>query len=467
MALLNEQQRQSALEVMREWLSAARDSEGETSLEKSARGRRERDRIIEGQLRPLVEGYMQGTAPLPKFKSRMASINARQNRWGFNGAKGQMFFNMVVNVADDLQECDRELKSALGLPGDEKIASSRIRRFAAYVKRLRDRWVEAGHTRHRCPKLGSIPFFLSYFWHVQDCDTWPIYYTNSVQMMADLNLWQPSGDLAEDYLSFKRVHDELAALFTEDSGQPIDPYTVGSVFWHKHKLDQTRDVEHKTQHEVEIQQPAVPPKTTGEPNRLPESYVPPIVAILPRMARHEEALVEAAKRSGTTLERAFEKHINAAFTIFGYETRLLGQGKGRVPDGLALAREENYAILWDAKVRADAYSMGTDDRTIREYITRQSRELKKRLSIRNIYYTIVSSTFADDYRQSIRSIKMETVVSEVTLLEAEALVAMVQAKLQAPLEITLGPDGLQRLFATSTVVRADRVWQELGLSVCP
>jgi len=40
-------------------------------------------------------------------------------------------------------------------------------------------------------------------------------------------------------------------------------------------------------------------------SRLPESYVPPIVAILPRMARNEAMLREAAKASGTSLERAF------------------------------------------------------------------------------------------------------------------------------------------------------------------
>ena len=69
------------------------------------------------------------------------------------------------------------------------------------------------------------------------------------------------------------------------------------------------------------------------------------------MARHEESLVEAAKRSGTSLERAFEKNIDAALTILGFEIKLLGEGHGRVPDGRALALDENYAILWDAKVR--------------------------------------------------------------------------------------------------------------------
>ena len=128
-----------------------------------------------------------------------------------------------------------------------------------------------------------------------------------------------------------------------------------------------------------------------------------------------------------------------------------------MPDGLALSLDDSYAILWDAKVRAERYTMGTDDRAVKEYITTQSRELKKRQGLRNIYYLIVSSEFADDYDDAIRSLKMETDVNEVCLVEASALVAMVEAKMRSPREVGLGPDGLQRLFAVSGVLSADVV----------
>jgi hypothetical protein len=42
-------------------------------------------------------------------------------------------------------------------------------------------------------------------------------------------------------------------------------------------------------------------------------------------------------------------------------------------------------------------SFDRDDRAVKEYITTQSRELKKRRGLRNIYYLIVSSGFSDDY----------------------------------------------------------------------
>ncbi len=463
MALLNEQQRQRALEVMQEYLSAPAGEDGKTPVESNVSLDEQRVSLIEEELKPLLSGYLNGDVVLAEFKSTVDGINKRNQCWGFKGIKGQMFFNMVVNVADDPDECDQELKAALAAPGNEQIASSRIKTFASYVKRLGEQWVEAGNTRHGMPKLGSIPFFLSYFWQIMDREVWPVYYTASAQAMTDLNLWRLSGDLAEDYLTFKHIHEELATLLSEPSGQNFDLYKIEHVFWFHGGNPYQPAVKGDGKTVTPVVTPPIDEtsETIGVKGRLPESYVPPIVAVLPRMACHDEALVEVAKRSGTTLERAFEKYIDASFTILGYETKLLGQGQGRVPDGLALALDDSYAILWDAKIRGNGYSMGTDDRAIREYITTQSRELKRRRSLRNIYYLVISSSFADDYDDTIRSIKMDTDVNEVSLVEAEAVVAMVDAKLRAPLQVTLGPDGMQRLFSVSGVLSAEAVRESL------
>jgi len=459
MTHMNDQQRNRAVEVMQEYSSAPAGPDGRTPVETSATLDARRVEVIEEHLNPLVSDYLGDRIPLANFKSTIDGINKRNEFWGFKGIKGQMFFNMVANAAGDPTECDQELKSALAVPANEQIAISRIRTFASYVKRVGDEWVEAGNTRHGAPKTGSIPFFLSYFWQIQGRDAWPVYYTNAVNTMVDLNLWQPSEDLAENYIRFKQLHEELAVLFTQAAGRRFGLYDVEHVFWFKggNPYLAAKGEEDESPHVVV--QPSRQPDPAAPLERLPESYTPPIVAILPSMARHEEALIEAAKRSGTTLERAFEKYLDAAFTVLGYETKLLGQGQGRVPDGLAITTDHSYAILWDAKIRASGYSIGTDDRAIREYITTQSRELKRRRSMRNIYYFVISSKFADDYDDTVRSIKMDTDVNEVILLEADALVAMVDARLRAPLQTSLGPDGLQRLFTNSGVVTGDDVRQ--------
>ncbi len=460
MPILNERQRSRAVEVMHEYLAAPEQTELKPSTESIKRGfplDEERAKVIEEQLKPLLNSYLIGDIKLEEFKSTIDGINKRHSYWGFRGIKGQMFFNLIVKVAAELDECDQELKGAIKAPENEKIASSRIKTFASYVKRIGQEWVEAGNDKRGCPKVSSTPFFLSYFWQIQDNNTWPVYYTNSVQTMDDLNLWVESGDLSADYIAFKQIHEELAALFTEISGRMFSLYTVEHVFWYKGgKQSKQLQIDKKPPPEGSVVD-VIKPEVSGRSIRLPESFIPPIISILPQIARNDEKLIEAAKHSGTTLERAFEKFVDAAFTILGYETKLLGQGKGRVPDGIAVAHDENYAIIWDAKIRANSYSMGTDDRVIREYVYKQSRDLKRKQHLRNIYYLIVSSKYTDDFDDSIRSIKMETDVSEVILVEAEAIVEMVDAKLRSPLDVTLGSDGFQQLFAVSGLLTAENV----------
>lgn len=48
-------------------------------------------------------------------------------------------------------------------------------------------------------------------------------------------------------------------------------------------------------------------------------------------------------------------------------------------------------------------------------------------------------------------------IREDILMEAEALVGMVDAKLRDPLQVTLGPNGFQRLFSVSGVLTGDDV----------
>lgn len=465
MGLLSDQQKERAIEIMQEHLAAPADPTlGTTPMEQGLELDGKRVKLIDETLLPLLRGYFNFDVPFQEFKINIDGINKRNEFWGFKGIKGQMFFNMAANVADDPAEFDSELKAVLVVPADETIAASRLKTFASYVKRLGEQWVEAGNSKHGRPKPGSIPFFVSYFWQIQDRSTWPVYYTNSVNTMNDLNLWQPSGDLTEDYLKFKQIQEELAVVFSQASGKKFDLYEVEHVFWFKGQNPyQAKKVKPMPSSKSSFDRTEHPEAVTLEPSaeRLPESYVPPIISVLPGMARHDKGLTEAAKRSGTSIARAFEKSVNVAFTMIGYETKLLGHGKGRVPDGSAISIDDSYAILWDGKVRADGYSIGTDDRTIREYITTQSKEMKRRRSLRNIYYLIVSSTFAEDYEDTIRSIKMETDVSEVILLEADALVSMVDAKLRDPLGISLGSDGLQRLFSVSGKVTAEVVREQL------
>ncbi len=223
--------KQNPVEVMRLYLNAPPNAQGQTPAQRYEVTDKERVTLIEGTLKPLVEAYLAGKVPLDEFKSKADGINKRQNRWGFRGIKGQMFFNIVLNVAPDAAECDQEIKAAIRAPTDENEARSRIQRFAGYVRRIGDAHIKTGGGKQGRPKAGSIPFFLSYFWQVQDRGTWPIYYTNAVETMGKLGIWQPGDDLAENYIAFKHLYEQLAQTFTQASGKTFDLYGVEHVFW--------------------------------------------------------------------------------------------------------------------------------------------------------------------------------------------------------------------------------------------
>jgi len=462
MTILNKAQIELAVKALHEFLSSpVNPLSGKTLVEEEVILDKNRFDLIEKQLSPAVLSFLTGSMPLAEFKTQIDSINKQNTFWGFSGIKGQMFFNLLFNACTDDAELTAELTAAIATPDSEDMAKSRMRNFTSYVRRIGDAYVEGGGKKHARPKLSSIPFFLSYFWQIQSPLRWPVYYTNSVQVLTDLNLFLQNEDLAEAYVEFTRLHTELQGVFSSESSRQFTLYDVEHVWWYVGQVKENAAVAKPV---VGKPQPA-PTKIIDSDqslSQLPDSYVPPIISVIPRLAANESQLEAAAKASGISIARALEKSINAAFTILGYETKLLGQGQGRIQDGLAISPDDSYAILWDAKARQNGYSMGTDDRIVREYITTQSRELKKKRHLRNLYYMIISSSFHNDFDDLIRGLKMDTDINEVCLVESDAFVAMVDAKLRDPSQLSLGPDGLQRLFCKSGILSSNTVRDEFG-----
>ena len=327
---------------------------GENYVAQQADRDRRRVDLIEGQLAPLLAEFLTGRSDFADFKSRIDGAHKRRNLFGFSGMKGQMFFNMLYNAAErsaetaSVEDVADELKRALPAPADDAAAAATAARFAAFVERLGEDHVAAGNSARSRPKPSGVGFFLSSFWQIGDRDRWPAYYTNSVQRLGDLNLWEPTGDLPADLVAFARRHHELAALFEEESGRPVTLWDVEHVL----SLNQANPAGGAAPAVVPASlatarpEPAtVPLVTLADLDRLPESFVPPVVAILPRLGRNDPALETAAANSGTTIPRAFEKGMHAAFTTLGYDATLLGQGTGREPDGRAVSHEDGYAIL--------------------------------------------------------------------------------------------------------------------------
>lgn len=441
---MNNEQKTRALQIWQKYFEA-----GEAFLNASLEyTQTELDRQRTATI-PKVKGeiqrYISGEIELNEFKSSVDSINKRNRLWGFKGINGQMFFNMLVKTSalgNKTTDFETLLKRCLVLPVSPEQAASLMKEFADFTNNL-SQFVD---DRRAAPKVGSVPFFLSYFWQIFDPQTYPVYYTSMVNILQEYNLWMPSPDIKESYLSFYRLNHELLALFNTAVERELTLWDVEHAFWYMAQPELPAAT-------PDARPPTVTPPLAGKqiiPHELADSYIPPVVAILPRLAVNDPELAEICKQMGSSIDVVFEKRLDTLFQMLGYETELLGQGHGRVPDGVAICREFHYAIGYDAKVRQQNYSMGTEQRKIQEYINRLTERLRRQ-GIRQIYFMLISSAFSGDHDDVIRSLKMETDVREILLVEVGALVALLEAKLRDPL-LTLGPDGIQRLLADSGVL---------------
>ena len=435
--MINESQKRTVLEIWNTYSADSRTCEiGSEKL--TYEELNERRLTIIPQIKRLLSDYLTGTIPLEQMKSENDGINKQNLLWGFRGMNGQMYFNMLYNFCSGLSlldELNSVLKQCIPAPKSLDDARSKILVLAEFSSRLGDNAPD----KRKAPRTGSCLFFISYFWQIQDHDKWPVYYSSMVNVLMGQSLWTPSCDHPADYAAFYELNREIQSLIQKQNGTHISYWDIEHALWGWREqlavLPPTGESESRAQ-EIHAE--------------LPSSFVPPVVSILAALAKNDPIVEAACKKAGVSVEKTFEDRISLLFKIMGFFVEPLGQGYGRVPDGIAICQEFRYAIIFDAKVRSGKYTVGTDDRAIKEYISREVDRLRRQ-GIRNVYFAVISSSFSDDFDTVIRNLKIETEIREVLFIEAAALVTLLDQKLRNP-ELDLGPNGVQGLLAQSAII---------------
>lgn len=399
-------------------------------------------------VRKLIEDYLGRRSQLAEMKSANDGLNKSKNYWGFRGMNGQMFFNMLYNSSEEqggLGALDTLLAKALPAPKSPSDAKAKIEALVKFSTELGEKHGD----KRQAPRTGSCLFFLSFFWQIQSPDRWPIYYNSMVEVLVDESIWSPTGDYGADYLSFCQLNEEMQALIAQTAKKTVTLWDIEHAIW----------IWGKREPEAEVQPGgAVHPPQASD---LPTSFLPPVVAALSQLAKNDPSMQAACAKAGVSVEKTFEERIGHLFRMVGFDVTTLGQGKGREPDGIATSQEHRYAIVYDAKVRQGGYSVGTDDRAIKEYIGRHTERLRKS-GIKNVYFAVISSNFADDYDEVIRSLKVETDIREVLFIEADALLTFLEQRLRNP-SVDLGQSGLQGLLVNSGVISKTDMLAHLGV----
>ncbi len=380
-------------------------------------------------LKEIIQQFQKGDLSLGEFKTSIDSFNKRNNLWGFTAIKGQFFFNQLTKNLDDagIEKVKEMLKETISEPKDIKNALTKIEKLEKYCQNL---YLKAKDKR-LVPNPKSVGYFLSYFWQVADNEKWPIYYTASIQALEEIGLWKENPIQKDNYEQFYTLNEEIKTILSDYSKKKISNWDVEHSFWH------LRGNPNKKTENKKIK----PSKVKGQEKKKEEEKNLIVSAsfdlsdyIIPKVSKLVE-LGNSTDKSATQKGYEFEKIVAEVFEQLDFEVETLGQGTGRNPDAIIKFREENTAFLVDAKAYNSGYSLGTDDRAIREYINHYSPKLQKS-GYKKIGFIIVSNEFKTNFDNFINEITWNTDIKRFILLTSEALLYLLAFKTKNKLNLT-------------------------------
>lgn len=361
------------------------------------------------EIKDILNIFMTGDYFVNEFKTSLDSYNKRNNYWGFTATKGQMFFNQLTKTSEsNLDPLTTLLKEVITEPSNLNDALNKVEKLEKFANSI----FKNAPDKRKAPNPGSVGYFLSYFWQVYNPEKWPIFYTSLVNGFKELEIWQDHKTQRENYEYFYNLNEEVKKILEEHSGRYISNWEAEHSFWNftgkpkveykKAKPEIVIEIESENNEEISF-----------KPNFDLNDYLIPRVAKLVELGNNNE-------KSASAKGSEFEKMVAETFKLLGFETESFGQGTGRNPDAIIKFREEHTAFIVDAKAYNDGYSMGRDDRAIREYIATYCPKLRKD-GFTKIGFIVVSNSFKTNLLEFANDITWNTDIKRFISLTTEAL----------------------------------------------
>ena len=374
------------------------------------------------QLNEFIKIFTAGESDIYEFKTNVDSFNKRNNLWGFTATKGQMFFNQLVKSSEqNIDKLTALIKSTISKPSNLKDALSKIDQLEKYCLSI----FTKAKDRRKVPNPGSVGYFLSYFWQIHDYQSWPIMYTSLANAFQELEIWEEKSSQREAYEYFFNLNEEIKSILKSYSKKEISNWDAEHAFW-KFKGNPNKPVTKKKEPVVATEQEETKLRITA--NFDLSDY------LIPKVSRLVELGNETEKPSSEKGSE-YEKLVAEIFKQLDFEVEVLGQGSGRNPDAIIKLREENTAFLVDAKAYSNGYSLGVDDRAIKEYINFYCPKLQKE-GYKKIGFIIVSNSFKSNFDSFINEITWNTDIKRFILLTSEALLFLLAYKTKDRLSLS-------------------------------
>lgn len=371
------------------------------------------------ELKKFIEQFRSGAINIFEFKTNVDSFNKRNNLWGFTATKGQMFFNQLVkNSESDIEKLSGLLKGCLYIPSNLEEALSKIDALEKYSFGISSKTKD----KRKAPNPGSVCYFLSYFWQIQDYRVWPILYTSLVNSYKELEFWEEKENQVQTYRFFYDLNEQIKGILKGYTGKEINNWDAEHAFWNfKGNPNKTINTTISIKKDKSIVVEEEEEKTIAVNASFELSdYLIPKVSKLIELGNDNE-------KSSSAKGVAYEKLVAEIFKQLDFEVEVLGQGTRRNPDALIRHREENTAFLIDAKAYSNGYSLGVDDRAIKEYINHYCPKLQKD-GYKKIGFIIVSNSFKSNFDGFINEITWNTDIKRFILLSSEALLYLLAYK---------------------------------------
>jgi hypothetical protein len=400
-------------------------------------------------LKTIIKDFLKGHIDINEFKTEIDSFNKHNNLWGFTAIKGQMFFNLLLKTGeseDQIKKLTGLLKDCISDPNDLPDA---LRKVAALGKYTSNIFNEAPDKR-KAPHPGSVCYFLSYFWQIQNYQKWPIMYSSIIISFTDIGLWIEPSTSKEAYNVFYNLYEEIKGILSEYTGKKITNWEAEHSFWSFRKVGTSykpAKLKEEKQLDIEANQNI---STLIGVNFNIYDFIPPITAKLIELGNETET-------SGSAKGSKFEKAVCEVFKQLGFNIQYLGQGSGREPDLIAIHKEDNEAFIIDAKAYANGYMLSAgDERAIREYISHYCPRLQ-RDGIKKIGFLVVSNSFKPGFDSFINEITWKTDIKRFSLLSSDALLHLLAYKIKDQLHLS---EIIEAIISLGTLITSKDIIQK-------
>lgn len=371
------------------------------------------------ELKKFIEDFQNGNSNIYEFKTNVDSYNKRNNLWGFTATKGQMFFNQLVkNNEANIEGLTKLLKQSIIIPKSLDEALVKIGNLEKHCQTI----FNNAKDKRKVPNPGSVSYFLSYFWQIQDESKYPILYTSLINAYIELGLWKETENQVEAYRYFYALNEEIKDVLKVYTGKEKSNWDAEHAFWNfkgnpNKPISTPTKKENKPIVEVELEKEKI--IAVNASFELSDYLIPKVSKLV--------ELGSETDKSASSKGSAYEKLVAEIFKQLDFEVETLGQGSGRNPDAILRHREENTAFLVDAKAYSNGYSLGIDDRAIKEYINHYCPKLQKE-GYKKIGFIIVSNSFKSNFDSFINEITWNTDIKRFILLSSEALLYLLAFK---------------------------------------